>query len=93
MITTCELLTTLQFSLGMYALHNMGRIEIEDVLNPDCSYGIDEESPIPQLEREDPVVVNPPTIELGPHQRIIIVHIRNVQSLTDDGNHGVTHYL
>ena len=82
-----------QFSLGVYALQNMGRIEIEDVLNPDCSYGVDEEGPIPQLEREDPVVVNPPTIELDPHQRIIIDHIRDVQSLTDDGNHGVTHYL
>ena len=71
----------------------MGRIEIEDVLNPDCSYGVDEEGPIPQLEREDPVVVNPPILELDPHQRIIIDHLRNVQSLTDDGNHGITHYL
>ena len=82
-----------QFSLGVYALQNMGRIEIEDVLNPDCSYGVDEEGPIPQLEREDPVVVNPPILELDPHQRIIIDHLRNVQSLTDDGNHGITHYL
>ena len=82
-----------QFCLGVHALQNTGRIEIQDVLDPDCSYGVDEEGPIPQLQSEDPVLVNPPSIPLDPHQSIITDYIRNVQALTDDSNHGVTHYL
>ena len=57
-----------QFCLGVHALHSTGRIEIQDVLDPDCSYGVDEDGPIPQLQSEDPVVVDPPNIPLDPHQ-------------------------
>ena len=82
-----------QFCLGVHALHSTGRIEIQDVLDPDCSYGVDEDGPIPQLQSEAPVVVDPPNIPLDPHQSVIVDYICNVQALTDDGNHGVTHYL
>ena len=82
-----------QFCLGVHALHSTGRIEIQDVLDPDCSYGVDEDGPIPQLQSEAPVVVDPPNIQLDPHQSVIVDYICNVQALTDDGNHGVTHYL
>ena len=82
-----------QFCLGVHALHNIGRVEIQDVLDPDCSYGVDEEGPIPLLESDDPVVVNSPSLQLDPHQETITDYIRNVQTLTDDGNYGMTHYL
>jgi len=29
-----------QFCLGVHVLHCTGRIEIQDVLDPDCSYGV-----------------------------------------------------
>jgi len=67
-----------QFCLGVHVLQNTGRIEIQDVLDPDCSYG---------------VVVDPPNITLDPHQSVIVDYIRNIKALTDDGNYGVTHYL
>ena len=80
-----------QFCLGVHVLHSTGRIEIQDVLDPDCSYGVD--GPIPQLQSEERVVVDPPNIPLDPHQSVIVDYIRNIQAVTDDGNHGVTHYL
>ena len=82
-----------QFCLGVHSLQNTGRIEIQDILDPDCTYGVDEEGPIPQLESEDPVVVNPPSLSLDPHQRIITDYISNVRALPDDHNYGVAHYL
>jgi len=65
-----------------------------------------EDGPIPQLQSEDPIVVDspnipldppnilldPPNILLDPHQSVIVDYIRNIQALSD-GNHGVTHYL
>ena len=65
-----------------------------------------EDGPIPQLQSEDPVVVDPPNIPLDPpnipldppnipldpHQSVIVDYIRNIQALSD-GNHGATHYL
>lgn len=67
--------------------------EIDDIDDPSDHYGVDEEGPVPTLQTNDAVVVDPPAIELNAQQETIIEHISSRISLIDDGNYGMTHYL
>ena len=68
-------------------------MDLEDVIDPDDHYGVDEEGPVPSLQTNDAVVVDPPAIELNAQQETIVQHISREISLVDDGNNGISHYL
>ena len=81
------------FLLGVLANRQSGRVEIDEVLNPGLDYGIDDNGPFPLIESDEAVVVNPPTVQLDPNQMAILNHISSVTALSDDHNHGISHYL
>ena len=80
------------FCLGALSI-NGPEMDLEDVIDPDDHYGVDEEGPVPSLQTNDAVVVDPPTIELNAQQETIVQHISREISLIDDGNNGISHYL
>jgi hypothetical protein len=67
--------------------------EVAEIIDPDDHYGVDEEGPVPTLQTDDAVVVNPPAMELNAQQETIIEHISSQIALIDDGNYGMSHYL
>ena len=68
-------------------------VDFEDVIDPDDHYGVEEDGPVPGLQTDDAVVVDPPVIELNAQQETILEHISHQISLIDDGNDGISHYL
>ena len=80
------------FCLGTSASQALGE-RADTVLIPNDDYGIDEEGPVPEIEMNDGVVVNPPNIDLNAQQQIMIQHISEQISTVDDGHDGVLHYL
>ena len=68
-------------------------VDFEDVIDPDDHYGVEEDGPVPGLQTDDAVVVDPPIIELNAQQETILEHISHQISLIDDGNDGISHYL
>ena len=64
-----------------------------EAIDPGDHYGVDEEGPVPTLQADDAVVVDPPTIELNAQQETIVQHISSQVALVDDGNYGISHYL
>lgn len=77
------------FCLGAHALP---AVEGTD-MDADDHYGVEEGGPVPELQTDDAVVVEPPTVHLNEQQEMILQHISNQISLVDDGNDGITHYL
>lgn len=67
--------------------------EVDEAIDPGDHYGVDEEGPVPTLQADDAVVVDPPTIELNAQQETIVQHISSQIALVDDGNYGISHYL
>lgn len=80
------------FCLGaLFADHDQP--EVDDIIDPGNHYGVDEEGPVPTLQTDDAVVVDPPAVELNAQQETIVEHISSQISLIDDGNYGMSHYL
>lgn len=80
------------FCLGaLFADHDQP--EVDDIIDPGNHYGVDEEGPVPTLQTDDAVVVDPPAMELNAQQETIVEHISSQISLIDDGNYGMSHYL
>lgn len=81
------------FCLGANALPLSVGTVMDDVVDPDDHYGVDEEGPVSELQNEDAIIVDPPEMELNRQQETIIEHFSNSTSLVDDGNDGISHYL
>ena len=66
---------------------------LDDVLIPDDHYGVDVDGPVPEVQVNDAVVVNPPRVQLNAQQEMVLEHISDQISAVDDGHEGVLHYL
>lgn len=83
-----------QFVLGALSCRGSDRPEINDLQDPGLYYGVDDSGPYPDIELGDAtVVVNPPTAELAPDLVETLNRLSTNVALTDDGNHGISHYL
>lgn len=80
--------------LQLFLLHGLSRPLPTDVQDPGSNYGIDDSDPFPFLDGDETIVVEPPTLEeLDANQLGVLGQLCAMTALTDDGNHGITHYL
>ena len=63
--------------------------EVDEIVDPGDHYGVHKEGPVPTLQTDVAIVVDPPAMEWNAQQETIIEHISSQIALIDDGNHGM----